>query len=99
MKSFDEALKKLENFTLKGVASKVECSYLLTHGEEDAQITTEDAQKLFDEVASKDKTFKVFTQEEGVPSIARGITLPSGLRISRIGYMIGWCAKLEGQSE
>lgn len=65
VKSFDEALKKLENFTLKGVASKVECSYLLTHGEEDAQITTEDAQKLFDEVASKDKTFKVFTQEEG----------------------------------
>jgi len=65
VKSFEEALKKLENFTLKGVASKVTCSYLLTHGEEDAQITTEDARKLFDEVSSKDKTFKVFTREEG----------------------------------
>jgi hypothetical protein len=32
----DEALKKLEPFTLKGVAGKVNCPYLLTYGELDA---------------------------------------------------------------
>ena len=50
VKSYDEALKKLEKFTLKGVAGKIACPFLLVHGEADAQITREDAQKLFDEV-------------------------------------------------
>jgi dipeptidyl aminopeptidase/acylaminoacyl peptidase len=65
VKSYDQALKKLERFTLKGVLSKIACPFLLVHGEADAQITMEDAQRLFDEVGSKDKTFKIFTREEG----------------------------------
>ncbi|MFQ6111130.1 MAG: serine aminopeptidase domain-containing protein, partial [Nitrospinota bacterium] len=65
VETFDEALKKLETFTLKGVAGKIECPFLLTHGEADAQISMDDAQKLFEEVGSKDKTLKVFTREEG----------------------------------
>jgi dienelactone hydrolase len=63
--SFDEALKKLENFTLKGVADKIQCSFLLLHGEADEQVPMLDAQKQFDEVGAKDKTFKVFNREEG----------------------------------
>ena len=35
------------------------------HGAEDAQVTTAEAQKLFDAIGSRDKTFRVFTAEEG----------------------------------
>jgi fermentation-respiration switch protein FrsA (DUF1100 family) len=41
------------------------CPFLLTHGIEDAQVPMPVAQKLFDAVGSKDKTFRVYTPEEG----------------------------------
>ena len=63
--TFEEALTKLEGFRLDGVAQKVECPFLLTHGTEDAQVPMADAQKLFDAIGSKDKTFRVFDAEEG----------------------------------
>jgi dienelactone hydrolase len=64
-KSFDEALAKLEGFRLQGIAEKVQCPFLLLHGSEDAQVSMSDAQKLFDAIGSKDKTFRIFTPEEG----------------------------------
>ncbi len=63
--TFEEALSKLQGFRLDGVAQKVECAFLLTHGTEDAQVPMADAQKLFDSIGSKDKTFRVFDAEEG----------------------------------
>ena len=60
-----EALKKLEGFRLDGIAQKVECPFLLMHGAEDAQVSTVEAQKLFDAIGAKDKTFRIFTAEEG----------------------------------
>lgn len=63
--TFEEALKKLEGFRLDGIAQRVECPFLLLHGSEDAQVPTADAQKLFDAVGSMDKTFRIFTPEEG----------------------------------
>jgi len=65
VETFDEALKKLEGFRLRGVAEKVQCPFLLLHGEEDAQVSMDDARKLFDSIGSKDKTFRVFSAEEG----------------------------------
>ena len=65
VETFDQALKKIEGFRLDGVAQKVECPFLLTHGTEDAQVSMAEAQKLFDAIGSRDKTFKVFTPEEG----------------------------------
>jgi len=63
--NYDDALKKLEGFRLDGIAQKVSCPFLLTHGTEDEQVSMEDAQKLFDAVGSRDKTFRIFTPEEG----------------------------------
>lgn len=60
-----EALAKLEHFRLDGVVQKMRCAFLLTHGADDEQIPMADAQALFDAVGSKDKTFRVFTTEEG----------------------------------
>ena len=44
--NIEDALKKLEGFRLAGVAEKVQCPYLLTHGERDAQIPMEDARAV-----------------------------------------------------
>lgn len=65
VETFDQALKTIERFRLDGVAQKVECPFLLTHGTEDAQVSMAEAQKLFDAIGSKDKTFKAFAPEEG----------------------------------
>jgi dienelactone hydrolase len=63
--SYDEALKKLEPFRLDGIAQKVQCPFLLMHGAEDAQVSNEDAKRMFEAIGSKDKTCRVFTAEEG----------------------------------
>jgi len=63
--TFEEALQKLEKVKLDGVVQQMECPFLLTHGEDDAQIPLTDAHALFNAVGSRDKTFKVFTVEEG----------------------------------
>jgi dienelactone hydrolase len=63
--NYDDALKVLDGFRSKDNAPKVKVPFLLMHGAEDAQVTGADAQKLFDAIGSKDKTFRVFTAEEG----------------------------------
>lgn len=65
VKTFEEALDKLKDFRLDGVVQNMRCAFLLTHGTEDQQVPLADAQKLFDAVGSKDKTFRIFTPEEG----------------------------------
>lgn len=81
----EQALKKLEPFTLEGVAQKIQCPFLLTHGEADAQISTETAQKQFAAVGSKDKTFKVFTREETGSEHTQGDNVTIG-----IAYIGDW---------
>jgi dipeptidyl aminopeptidase/acylaminoacyl peptidase len=61
----DEVLKALKPFNLDGAVQKITCPFLLLHGEGDEQIPMAEAQKCFDAVGSKQKTFKVFTREEG----------------------------------
>ena len=65
VESLDAALEKLESFRLDGVVQRMRCAFLLTHGAEDEQVPMADAQALFDAVGSRDKTFRVFTPEEG----------------------------------
>jgi dipeptidyl aminopeptidase/acylaminoacyl peptidase len=64
-KSQDEVLKKLEAFDLDGAVQRITCPFLLLHGEGDEQVPMSEAQACFDAVGSKQKTFKVFTREEG----------------------------------
>jgi dipeptidyl aminopeptidase/acylaminoacyl peptidase len=60
-----DVLKKLEPFKLDGVVQKITCPFLMLHGEGDEQIPLPEARKCFDAVGSKQKTFKLFTREEG----------------------------------
>ena len=59
------ALKKLEGFRLDGIVQKMQCPFLMVHGEGDEQIPLALAEKCFAAVGSKQKTLKVFTREEG----------------------------------
>lgn len=63
--TFDEAMKKLEDFRLDGIAQQVRCPVLLTHGTEDEQVSLQDAHKLFNALGSKDKTIRIFDAGEG----------------------------------
>jgi dienelactone hydrolase len=83
--TLDQALKKLEPFTLEGVAQKIGCPFLLTHGEADAQVSTEIARTQFAAVGAKDKTLKIFTREEGGIEHCQGDNLTLG-----ITYIADW---------
>ena len=63
--SQDDAIKRLAPFKLDGVVQKISCPFLMLHGEGDEQIPLVEAQKCFDAVGSKNKTFKLFTRDEG----------------------------------
>lgn len=62
---FDDALRRLEPFHLREAARDITCDILVVHGEDDRQTPLSDAQLLFDSIASKDKTLRVFTRAEG----------------------------------
>ena len=83
--SLDDALEKLRDWRLAGVAEKVKCPYLLTHGERDAQIPLEDAQALFNAIGATDKTMKLFTVEEGGYEHCQGDNVTLG-----ITYIADW---------
>jgi dipeptidyl aminopeptidase/acylaminoacyl peptidase len=61
----DAAMEKLKQYTLAGVAEKITCPFLVTHGENDTIVPLEYAKRLYDTVSSKNKTLKIFTTEEG----------------------------------
>lgn len=61
----DAAMEKLKNYTLAGVAERIECPTLICHGANDRLSTMQVARQLYDAVGSRDKTLKVFSAEEG----------------------------------
>ena len=63
--SQEEVIKLLGPFKLDGVVQKLTCPFLMLHGEGDEQIPLPEAQRCFDAVGSNQKTFKLFTRDEG----------------------------------
>ncbi|HVR32628.1 MAG TPA: alpha/beta hydrolase [Acidimicrobiia bacterium] len=63
--TLDEVWEKLADWNLEGVAHNIECPFLILHGEHDALVPTEDAQRMFDEAGSSNKELRVFTAAEG----------------------------------
>lgn len=64
-KNMDEAMKKLEDYTLEGVAEKIQCPLLIVHGEDDSIVPVEMAYRLYEAAGTEDKTLTVFTKKEG----------------------------------
>jgi dipeptidyl aminopeptidase/acylaminoacyl peptidase len=77
--SLDAAVEKLKDWRLAGVAEKIKCPYLVTHGERDAQIPIEDARALINAVGATDKTLKIFTVEEGGYEHCQGDNVTLGI--------------------
>jgi dienelactone hydrolase len=59
------ALEWSERFTLEGIAQRIECPFLVLHGEDDRVVPLAEAKKLFEKVGSKRKHIRIFTAEEG----------------------------------
>lgn len=62
---FDDVLRKLQPFHLREAARDLSCAVLIVHGEDDRQTPLEDAQRLFQAIAARNKTLRVFTRAEG----------------------------------
>lgn len=84
----DSAMVKVKDFTLEGVADKIECPILIVHGEHDTIVPVEWAYKLNDAVTrSRKKTFKVFTTADGGSEHCHGDN-----RIVGSNYIGDWVA-------
>jgi pimeloyl-ACP methyl ester carboxylesterase len=60
-----EALAIAKKFTLAGVADKVECPFLVLHGQDDRVVPVASAHQLYAALGSKKKELRIFTSEEG----------------------------------
>ncbi len=65
VETMDQAMEKLKDYTLEGVAEMIECPTLITHGERDAIVPVEIAYRLYEKIGSNKKELKIFTAEEG----------------------------------
>jgi fermentation-respiration switch protein FrsA (DUF1100 family) len=62
----DELLAITKRITLRGVADKITCPFLIVHGENDRQVPIAHAREIYDDaINSPDRELKVFTSAEG----------------------------------
>ena len=84
----DSAMVKVKDFTLEGVADKIECPILIVHGEHDTIVPVEIAYQLDKAITrSRKKTFKVFSIADGGSEHCHGDN-----RIVGSSYVADWVA-------
>jgi alpha-beta hydrolase superfamily lysophospholipase len=64
-KDMESAMEKVKKFTLAGVADRIKCPILILWGTQDKLTPRAAARELYDNVGSKDKTLKIFDEDEG----------------------------------
>ena len=60
-----QARERLKDFNLAGIAQKITCPTLISHGLNDVVMNVDGAKRLFQEIRSKDKTLKLWDGAEG----------------------------------
>lgn len=60
-----EAQAKLRAFTLEGILDRVRVPALITHGVNDEMVPVESAHRTYQEIASADKTLRLYAPEDG----------------------------------
>ncbi len=83
----DAALERAKQFSLAGVADRITCPVLVTHGANDRVVPVDAAHKLYAALATKRKTLKIFTAEEGGAEHCQVDDRPLG-----ISYIADWIA-------
>jgi dienelactone hydrolase len=63
--SHEEARRQLKEFTMAGIAKNITCPTLITHGDKDTLMSVEGAKRLFNEIGAKDKTLKIYGEQDG----------------------------------
>jgi dienelactone hydrolase len=63
--SHDRARELLKDFTMAGVAKNITCATLITHGDKDTLMSVDGAKRLFEEIGAKDKTLKIYSEQDG----------------------------------
>jgi dienelactone hydrolase len=61
----DEALERAKQFSLAGVAERIKCPVLITHGQNDRVVPVQAAHDLYAALRTPKKTLRIFTPEEG----------------------------------
>jgi dienelactone hydrolase len=61
----EAALERARLFSLAGIAERITCPVLITHGQNDRVVPVEAAHKLYAALETPKKTLKIFTPEEG----------------------------------
>lgn len=63
--SHEDARRLLKDFTMAGIAKNITCPTLITHGDKDTLMSVEGARRLFNEIGAKDKTLKIYGEQDG----------------------------------
>lgn len=62
--SHEEARRRLKDFTMAGLAERITCPTLITHGAKDTLMSVNGARRLFDELGTKDKTLRIYDDKD-----------------------------------
>jgi dipeptidyl aminopeptidase/acylaminoacyl peptidase len=83
----DAALERAKLFSLAGVAEKIDCPVLITHGANDRVVPVQAAHDLYAALKISKKTLRIFTPEEGGAEHCQVDDRPLG-----ISYIADWIA-------
>ena len=84
--SHQDARRLLQDFTMAGVAKNITCPTLITHGAKDTLMSIDGAKRLFDEIAAKDKTLKIYDD----PNDGGRIHCSHDYWAHNVPYMLDW---------
>ena len=87
----DAALERAKLFSLAGVAEKIACPVLITHGANDRVVPVQAAHDLYAALKTPKKTLKIFTPGEGGAEHCQVDDRPLG-----ISYIADWIAATLG---
>jgi fermentation-respiration switch protein FrsA (DUF1100 family) len=88
-KNLEESLAITDRMSLDGVAQKIRCPILITHGENDRQVPLDQAQLLFDACSnSPRRELKIHTREDGGSEHCSVDNFPIA-----VDYMADWVAE------
>jgi alpha-beta hydrolase superfamily lysophospholipase len=85
----DVALEHAKAFSLAGVAERIRCPVLITHGQNDRVVPVQAAHDLYAALGAPRKTLKIFGPEEGGAEHCQVDDRPLG-----IAYIADWIAAL-----
>ncbi|OGP29503.1 MAG: hypothetical protein A2038_04280 [Deltaproteobacteria bacterium GWA2_57_13] len=81
-----EAREKLKAFTVEGVAQRITCPVLITHGADDRLMNVDGAKRLFREIGGADKTLTIYDD----PHAGGTIHCSHDYWAHNVPYMLDW---------